>query len=351
MKRHLHFISQPHGSIGEISTDLTPFLKEAFIYTEEGSNEPEQNDILLCHFLIPAILDQYEFRSFKKKVLIQPIDGTHLYPKFIDMINKFDLIITPGKAGKRIMIENGVTKPIEVIKNFFKEDIFNVENTEISQLPSDRFIFYHESTFHNRKGIDLLYESFITTFSDKPYTNDIILLLKDSPFNSTTFKTIEALKEKTIKLQKQYKNPAKIIKISQSLPFETMKKIWMNIDCYISLSKIEGFGIPLLRMAALHKPLIILDSNLSGSADWLTKDTAYMIPTKNVLAKDEPMYLYDPKYTQWSVPLDNQDINKTLIKAYDDIKLNKQKLVPNNIIETMTIKNIAKNYVEVLQKV
>lgn len=349
-KPTLHIISAKEGSIGEITSDLIPCFRNFFNITIEGEEEPKDYKTLLCHFINPAVVRHESFKKFKKKILIQPIDGTSIERDIIGLLNQFDLIITPGLAGKHIMTSQGVTIPIEVIPNFYKDDLLTkLVKTKIKEFPKDKVFFYHESTFHPRKGTDILCEAFIKAFSNTEYANKVVLILKDSAFNERTFQNNEVMKEKIISLQTQYKQPASIIKISQHLKPETLKRVWSNIHIYVSLAKIEGFGIPLLRMAVLQKPIITLDCPVSGYLDFLNKDNSYLIPAKIIKAEDEFMFLYK-KDTKWGIPKNVNYIIDAFKLSLEDYLKGNLKLVDLKALEYMHIDNIVQKYITVIKK-
>lgn len=350
-KPSLHIVSEMHGSIGEITTDLLPYFQDAFDVTLEGFQDPKDYKLLLSHFINPNVVNHESFHKFEKKILIQPIDGTAIKEDVIKCINQYDLIITPGSAGKHIMVSQGVIKPIVIIPNFYKDSLFiKPISTIIKELPSDKVVFYHESTCHPRKGTEYLYEGFVRAFSDTEWADKVILVVKDSPFNEITFDKIEQLKRDTMALQASYKNPAQIIKISQRLSEDTIKKLWYNADIYVSFSKIEGFGIPLLRMAALGKPIIALNSELSGYTDFLSSENSYLVNTKQVTAEDEFMFLYK-KNTKWSIPISVEDITKAFQVCQKDHLEKKAKVVDIKDIEYMHISNVAEKYIATVKKV
>lgn len=305
-KIHVHFLSSLSGSIWEISSQLTPQFKKHFNLTCEFSNEiPQKKEVLLLHFLDPAIIEHREFECFKKKILIQPIDGTILTERAIRLLNKFDLIICPAHASKNILKQNKVIIPIKVIPNYYLSSLFEEakDDQKINKyIPNDKFIFYHESTLHPRKGIEFLYEGFVKAFSDTKYVDDVVLMIKDNQYNIGNFKKIEKIKRNTIKLQNEYVKPANIIKFSSYLDEEELKVLWANADCYATMAKIEGFGIPMLRFNMLRKPILCLDNFNSGYNDYLKNGLdCEMIPTKQKIAKDEFMWLYE-KETEWAEP-------------------------------------------------
>jgi len=190
-KRHIHIVSAQTGSIGEITRDLIKALSVEFNVTVELESEPVKYDILLCHFINPIVSDHENFRQFKHKVLIQPIDGTDIEQGFVNQINKYDLVITPANAGKRIMEKCGVTSPIVVIPNYYRTvdiDSFNRidKDVKIRKIPNNKIVIYHESTFHPRKGIEYMYAAYIKAFSNTSLANKVVLVCKDMPHNKLT---------------------------------------------------------------------------------------------------------------------------------------------------------------------
>lgn len=345
--RHIHICSPKAGSIGELTADIFKGLEDSFHVTLEGETEPLETDILLSHFINPSITNSPIFNTFKKKVLIQPIDGTKIRKDIVDLFNKYDLIITPASAGKRIMTANGVTTEIKVIPNFYKEEHIVDDLTDpIEQIPQDRFVFYHESTFHPRKGIEFLYEGFVRAFSDTPFADKVVLVCKDSPFNQLTLKRNEELKKKIIKLQKQYKTPADIIKISQKLDWDQLKRLWSHVDVYVSFAKMEGFGIPILRMAANNKPVLTLDAECNGYMDFLDPTQNVLIPTQMEIAHSEHMQLYTEE-TQWAVPT-MEDVILGFTKVLE-LSLRTEESRNSNKVKDYEYSKVMKKYKETLE--
>lgn len=354
-KLNLHFCSSIAGSIGEISCQLVESFRNEFNLTCEFFEEtPIRKDILLLHFIDKRIINHPEFNSFKKKILIQPIDGTSIKQEAVDLFNKFDLIICPANASKSILKENNVIVPIKVVPNYYQSSLLiknnNKEKIE-KYIPKDKFIFYHESTLHPRKGIEILYESFVKAFSNKKYVDDVVLIVKDQLYNVDTFERIESLKRKTIRLQRKYKNPANIIKFSSFLNNSELKKLWYKTDCYVTMAKIEGFGIPMLRSNILRKPILCLNNNNSGYMDYL-KDSVdcKMIQTRQQYAEDEFMWLYDDK-TAWAVPRidDAVDMFRYMFEHHQDIKCNILSSDENNKKRSKYLfENVCNQYIDTI---
>jgi len=351
-KTSMHFVSEMAGSIGEVTGDLSECFEKEFELTKEWEKQqPSNKELLFCHFIQPEFVKSEDFQGYDVKVIIQPIDGTSIKDDVVDMLNMFDLIITPGTAGRSIMLQNGVLKPIVVIPNFFKPNILRAETSQefksyVDREVGDRTVIYHESTFHPRKGIEILYESYIKAFSDKVYTKDVVLLLKDSKLSPGTILNNESMKMNAVRLQRKYKHPAKILKISCNLEEDELAYLWDRCDIYASFSKMEGFGIPLMRMMVMGKPIITLNSENNGYMDYLNNDNAILVPTKDVVAKEEFMWLYKED-TKWSVPNIDDCVSGfekiySSLKEVDYIKTSKE-------VYRFSFENVCNMYVSTLK--
>lgn len=332
MKRNIHVVSQFNASINEVTEDLIKELNFYYTITREGLENPLSYDILLCHFINSKITNSPAFDKFKHKVLIQPIDGTSIQEDIIKEINKFDVIITPGNAGKKIMIKNGVTKEIKVIPNFYTLDDFllNKPNKKLLKEVGNKYMFYHESTCHPRKGIKEMLEAYINTFSSNQKEPDVILVLKCPPHNNTTFDVLEQIKIDIGKLQSQYKYPAKILKISQWLDKKELNQLMDRCDCYIQPSKIEGFGIPLLRAVIKRKQIIAMLNEFSGYLDFLTTANCLFFRGRleTAIGEINPIYKSD---TQWLTP-DLEDLEWKMFLAHSRKEIMKNQLKEEDIL-------------------
>jgi hypothetical protein len=102
-----------------------------------------------------------------------------------------------------------------------------------------------------------------------------------------------------------------IIIIDEFIPKENIYSLMINCDCYVCLSYMEGFCIPLLNAAVLKKDIICLDSKISGYTDFLDKDNSIMISCSNIpIFKGISLAIYDtssiweePDYSEYKMAL------------------------------------------------
>lgn len=347
-KRYIHIISQDNASLGEVTNDIIAGLKEDFIITEEVLGEvPLKKDILLCHFVTPKIVSHDTFNDFRHKVLIFPVDGTSLTEEYTYCLNKFDYIITPAEAGKKILLKNGIVTPIKVIPNFWKYEHFlflkNIKQKKLDREIKNKFVFYYEANYYPRKGFEELILNYIEEFSSNEKEEPVVLLLKtDNTLKA--YEYFENLKDEIFKLQKTFKYPAKVVKISQYIKFEELRKIWQKVNCYVHPSRIEGFGIPLLRMALLNKPIIVLDNKLSGYNDFLEFcDDVKYVSCNKIVAENEINKAYSEK-SEWCIA-DNKDFKNILRNTFIRHSNREQSKLINFNLDCYNYNNIIKEYI------
>lgn len=250
-------------SLNKINNDLKQFFNTTEHQVIEYSLSPPfgKDEIYIKHFLTQTHI----LKKVRKRILIQPIDGTEIKPHHVRTLNCWDLIVTPANVGKEIMIKNGVTKPIVVIPNYWEDDLL-IDNGFFSKLFKEKkWTFYTQTSGMDRKNVNNILEHFIDEFGDEP---GVRLVIK--------------LEEQTKRLKIPPDLKCEIVIIDGLIPKENLNSLINGCDCYVCLSYMEGFCIPLLEAAVLKKDIICLDSKISGYTDFLNKDNSIMIKCSEI---------------------------------------------------------------------
>ena len=257
-------LNESNSSIGFVSNKVKEFLL-SLDNVQEAKNMDDVDIYITdyfrgCHFKeAPSTTNIFDRPSIKT-ILIFPVDATFYKQVVVDTFNEFDLIITPSFVGKNILVDNGVDAEIAVIPNFYEDVVFPKKAT-------GKVVFYNESTSMVRKNLQASVDLFVNTFADTIDADKVKLVIK----TGTNHK---------IELNHDYNNLPEIEIIIDYLPVEALHDLWAQADIYLGLAYIEGFGIPLLNMAKQGKPIVTLDSKLSGYMDFLNKKNAYLIKSK-----------------------------------------------------------------------
>jgi glycosyltransferase involved in cell wall biosynthesis len=246
-------------SLNLINKDLIDYLSNDF----DVQQNTLHGDILLQHHMV----DRANFNAIKK-ILIQPADGTIIEKAPVFFINKYDMVIAPAESSKKILIESGVDESlIKIIPNKYNESLLEDHGFFNDLFEEKKYTFYTESSGIIRKNVFNIVKHFATTFSSKDNVRLIIKLSK------ATEKRVQEIKDSYIDIE----DLPEIHIINRMLPEEHITSIMHGIDCYICLSYMEGFCIPLLNAAVLKKDIIAINSKISGYTDFLNHKNAILI--------------------------------------------------------------------------
>jgi glycosyltransferase involved in cell wall biosynthesis len=151
-----------------------------------------------------------------------------------------------------------------------------------------QFTFYSENTGIKRKNVENIITHYQLTFNKR---HNVRLIVKLSTIEHNRINYFRSIINK--------EGPEVVI-ISEFLKEEELESIMRGIDCYICLSFMEGFCIPLLKAAVLKKRIIALDSKISGYIDFLDKENASLIPCKEIeIEKSEESLLIYSDRSKW----------------------------------------------------
>lgn len=197
-------------------------------------------------------------------------------PEWVDCVNKMNLVIVPSQHIKTVLENSGPVKTkIVVIPEAFLDKISNNEipplelNLETNfnflvfgQLTGDNELTDRKNTF---KTIKWLCETFR---NDK----DVGIILKTNAGNNTTYdqqRCSDILK----KYLAQYRKSLfpKFYLLHGDMEDKEVVGLYRNlsIKAFVSLTKGEGFGLPLVDAAASDLPIIATD--WSGHLDFMNK--------------------------------------------------------------------------------
>tara|TARA_B100000900_G_scaffold382999_2_gene370594 strand:+ start:791 stop:1909 length:1119 start_codon:yes stop_codon:yes gene_type:complete len=318
---------------GESLKIINEDLKQEFKEKYNLLNYTRRGDMLLMNHIH---LD--DFSKFSRRILIQPMDGTVMHPHIIEKINNFHYIVTPSNISKQLLENNGVTKPIRVIPNYYDNSLLDEDNGFFSSLfPEKKYTFYTESTAIHRKNIDRTLRNFLKEFTEEDNVR-LVIKLNEVPKNR-----ILHLK----KLLKKYPNRPEVIIINKKLPKEYLHSLKKGIDCYICLSYMEGFCIPLLDAVVLKKDIITLDTKISGYGDFINEENSILLPNREIpiflSPGDSWIYLKESKWEN----VDYVEYRKALRTVFNgEYTFNK-----NQDYSQYSQKNVIKQYNELLNLV
>lgn len=272
------------------------------------------------------------------------VETTICSPKWIENCNKMDKIVVPSGFTKNVIKQSGIlTTEVIVIPEFFNHSLLNKEKNKniccdfrtkfnflmISQLTG-------QTSETDRKNIFNTIKWFCEYFKDN---KDVGLVIKTNSGKNT--KIDKSFTEKSLKnlLQKVRKSEfPKVYLIHGDMSKSEIADLYYqeSIKCFVSATRGEGYGLPIVDAAAAGMPVVA--TNWSGHLGFL----------KNMFLKvdyelvDLPENKIDNriffKGAKWANPL-QKSFKEKLSEAYNNIEKYKQQ---SEILKKETIDTLHK---------
>lgn len=220
------------------------------------------------------------------------IETTVCNPEWLQHINRMSKVIVPSSFTKEVFVNTAnslkfkLQTDILVIPEYFHEDLEKEsENENIKALLDDikqdvNFLIVSQFTGGNeetdRKNLMLTIKSTVEILSKKP-GKTYSIVLKTNLGKSTTldFTRIKKLFSGFLDSLTYDKDNIKIHILHGDLESKDLKVLYNhpNIHCYLTCTRGEGYGLPILEAASQGLPIIA--TNWSGHLDFL-KDTNFI---------------------------------------------------------------------------
>lgn len=258
---------------------------------------------------------------------------------WIRILNTNDAIVTPSLFNYKIFAHERITKPIHYVPCCYDPKQFN---TSVAKLESyERFTFLFFGTWKQRKGYPQLIEAFAREFSK---ADNVQLVVKTSDVEKSKAAVQQILRN----LGLDKKDTAPILFEKRVFDDVTLPSFLKSVDCLISPTLGEGFGLPGLQCMALGVPVAITD--FSGCKDYATDETCTLIkPSGHVL---HPCLDSLPQYAskKWAL-ITVEEVRRVMRYIMDnkaEIRM-KAEVANDYVLQRFSYENVEKQFAEMLR--
>lgn len=282
----------------------------------------------------------YQFTYDKKAVYnigYTMFEANTIPKEWVECCNKMDEIWVPTETNFDIFRIAGVTVPINIVRYGVDTELFNYSENKLKG-----FTFLSIGTFIDRKGWDILIESYMTEFNEK---EDVRLVIKLDGTNTNSENEIKKYIKKYSK-----ENSPKIIIANVKVNDKDIVSFYKKANCYVMPSRGEGFGLTYLESLAVGVPVIATDFNENS---FLTKDNSWFIKVKEMQQASSRLCLINKYYENlWFFEPDVDSLKSTMRYVFNhkDECIEKGK---NGVVtaEEYSYKNIAKDVRNLLSQI
>jgi glycosyltransferase involved in cell wall biosynthesis len=209
-----------------------------------------------------------------------------------EILNRLDGVIVPCGWNADVFRTSGVKVPIHVVPHlsqFSEMPIPSHAAREALQvrlahesLFQGRFIFYTIGYWSNRKAPYLALEAYWKAFDDR---DQVLMIVKTSAVDITTwhrhlrngFRRQHPGTDRTVaRLAAKYSRTAPFLIIpDESLSDEEMFALHDMGNCFVSLTRTEGWGLGAFEAARLGKPVVM--TGYGGQLEYLDPEFAWLV--------------------------------------------------------------------------
>ncbi len=278
--------------------------------------------------------------------------------QWIECCRKMDLVIVPSRFSKQTFVDCGYENVKVIHESFYDECADDsicgdlVEDNLSNVSTETNFLMLGQITGHDsindRKNTFDTIKWFVEAYADKPYG---LIIKTNSGTNCKIDKHVTRQKLKAVvDTIKPKDSKIKIYLLHGSMKQAEVASLYKNekISAFISATRGEGFGLPLLEAAAAGLPVIA--TNWSGHKDFLdlgkwgkVKKTLVDVPQSKI---DGTIFVPGAK---WAQP-DRKDFIKKInyfLKNQEKAQTNAQ-LLRDRVVEKFSFGYLAKEYDTVL---
>jgi len=210
-----------------------------------------------------------------KWIIMQPWEYSRLTKQLAEIFKNADEVWTPSNFSRDAIVNSGIEfDKVQIIPNGVNPNIFKPFGSKYQLKTNKKIKFLYVGGTIYRKGIDILLQSYTTTFTKN---DNVCLIIKDIGTDSY-YRSFNA-RDKIQEIMTNPNNP-EIIYIDEVLNEEDMASLYRACDVYVSPYRGEGFSLPTLEAMACGLPVVV---TYGGSTDdFCTDEFAWKIPSKEV---------------------------------------------------------------------
>ena len=282
-----HVGFEPFGGTSVDDPELDPFC-----------NLPIPYDTVLLH-VMPALYPRLIEMVGRKRIAAYAVwEADRIPAAWRSLLKDVELLLIPSEWNRKVFEAGGFEKPMEVVPHCLSYGQSPFPDTSKD---STEFVFYSIGVWSDRKAIDLTLHGYLRAFTAR---DPVRLVLKTSerhemrriPFTSWYPVHTQWMVSRILR---KYPDPPPVTMITDNLPAEAMLDLHRQGDCYVSLTRSEGWGLGAFDAAAHGRPVIM--TGFGGQTEFLPPDLAHLVKYRMVKIPFHPMEQFE-RGSHWAEP-------------------------------------------------
>lgn len=201
------------------------------------------------------------------------------------LLNGVDLLLVPCEWNRDVFRRHGTTTPIEVVPHAAPAAALpSVAGRERFGARPDDLCFYTINDWTARKAVWRTIEAYLDAFTAE---DPVVLIVKTTPRDGTRRRWLgrrAGTRWAVDRILARYRRPARVALVTDTLNDAEILALHAAGDCYVSLTRGEGWGLGAFDAAAFGRPVIM--TGFGGQLDWLAPEPALLVDYRLVPVHD-----------------------------------------------------------------
>jgi glycosyltransferase involved in cell wall biosynthesis len=248
----------PYGPVAH--ADLGDAVHQDVVY-----REIEHDTVVVCS--TPLWHRQLAVEATERLLVAYTTWETDRLPgSTVSLLNRYDRVLVPSRFNAAVFEASGVVVPVRVIPHIARP----VPDAEPPPPTTERFVFYLIAAWSTRKAVLDTVEAFAAAFTDR---DDVVLVIHTTPEDK-----VAASRPTWLTLAGALAGRRELPEVTLStrpLTRTEVDALHVRGDCFVSLSRGEGWGLAAFDAAAHGNPVVV--TGWGGTPEFLPRDYPYLV--------------------------------------------------------------------------
>lgn len=205
-------------------------------------------------------------------------------PDWLPALNLYERVFVPSTFNRSALIAAGVTTRVDVVPHIARKVMPVRSDEPWGSVDDGDFVFYTIGTWTTRKAMEETVRAYLDAFTAE---DRVALIIKTEPVNQIAYHALNKKQRKSAppyvamvwwtltRILKDYPHPGKIHLVAKGVSSMEIDRLHTRGDCFISLTRSEGWGLGAFDALLFGKPAIV--TGWGGQLDYLGPDYPLLV--------------------------------------------------------------------------
>ncbi len=200
---------------------------------------------------------------------------------WVGRLNQMDEVWVPASFNRETFTRAGVSVPVEVVPGGVDGSLFRpgLRPLRVHGVRGTVFLSIFEWSY--RKGWDVILSAWAAAFGPD---DDASLVLRTAPHEGSCFDPNERIDAFLESIGKSRRDVAPIIVLDRPLSLTDLPRLYAAADVYVSASRGEGWGRPMIEAMACRLPTVA--TRWSGNLEFMDDENSVLLDIEGLRAID-----------------------------------------------------------------